>query len=153
MTTPELSAVAITDEALDVGAALARVGRPEVGGIGIFVGTVRVSPAGDDRDRAVVRLEYEAHPTLALERLEDVVRDARTKWELQEVVAWHRIGACAVGEPTVVIACGAAHRAAALEATRWIIDELKATVPIWKKEVYADGSTWIGTEGDGSRTR
>ena len=153
MTASELPAVAITEDALDVAGAVARVGHPEVGGIGIFVGTVRVSPAGTGADRSVVRLEYEAHPTLASEKLNDIVRDAKTKWELHDVIAWHRTGACAVGEPTVVIACSAAHRAEALEATRWLIDELKSTVPIWKKEIYADGSSWVGTEGDGSRAR
>ena len=152
MTNP-LPDVAVTDGPLRIADAIERVSSPEAGGIGVFVGTVRVSAAATDRDQAVVRLEYEAHPTLALEKLEEVVSDATTKWELTHVVAWHRGGACDVGEPTVVIACSATHRAPALEATRWIIDALKATVPIWKKEIYADGSSWVGGEGDGSGAR
>jgi molybdopterin synthase catalytic subunit len=91
-------------------------------------------------------LEYEAHPTLASARMEEIAQEATTKWGLARVVAVHRTGRCALGEPTVVVACGAAHRAEALEACHWIIDEIKASVPIWKKEIYADGSSWVGSE-------
>ena len=59
----------------------------------------------------------------------------------------HRVGRCSLGEPTVVIACSAPHRADALEACRWLIDELKESVPIWKKEIYEDGDAWVGDEG------
>ena len=94
-----------------------------------------------------MRLDYEAHPTLAHERLQSIAREAAERWGLDRVVAVHRTGACEIGEPTVVVACGAAHRAEALDACRWMIDTIKTTVPIWKREVYADGSAWIGAEG------
>ena len=144
---PEIS-VGISEQPLDVTAVIASAAGPECGGIGVFVGTVRTIAAVAERpDTPVVRLDYEAHPTLAQERLSEIAREAAGKWALARVGAWHRSGACDVGEPTVVVACGAEHRGEALDACRWIIDTIKTTVPIWKREVYADGSSWIGAEG------
>ncbi|CAN5681990.1 molybdenum cofactor biosynthesis protein MoaE [soil metagenome] len=138
----------ITDEPLDVAGAIAGASAPGCGGIGVFVGTVRTSAAAPGRDDTpVVRLQYEAHPSLAADKLGQVARAASERWDIHRIVAWHRSGACAIGEPTVVIACGAAHRSDALEACHWIIDTVKTTVPIWKREVYADGSSWLGAEG------
>jgi len=138
---------AISAEPLDVAGSLATVSGPEIGGVAAFVGAVRESPAVDGQaGRSVVRLEYDAHPTLAAERLRAVVEDAASRWDVLRVVAVHRTGACELGEPTVVVACGAAHRRDALEACRWIIDEVKSTVPIWKREVYADGAAWVGAD-------
>lgn len=135
---------------LDVAGAIESVSSPAAGGIGVFVGTVRSSAAVPGRATAdVVRLEYEAHPRLAPERLREIALEAARKWELSAVVARHRTGSCDLGEPTVVVACAAEHRAAALDACRWLIDELKATVPIFKREVYADGASWVGAEGAG----
>jgi molybdopterin synthase catalytic subunit len=137
----------LTDEPLDVAGALSTAADVECGGIAAFVGTVRASAAVvSNRDRSVIRLEYEAHPTLASERMQSLSNEASEKWDLHHVVARHRTGACELGEPTVVVVCSSPHRADALEACRWIIDELKATVPIWKREVYADGSDWVGAE-------
>jgi molybdopterin synthase catalytic subunit len=137
---------AITNEPLDVASAIGDAAAPEHGGTAIFVGTVRESPSADTGSSApVISLEYDAHPRLASERLEQIAREAAEKWALGRVVAIHRVGSCEVGEPTVVVACGAPHRAEALEACRWIIDTIKDTVPIWKREVYADGSSWVGT--------
>ena len=138
----------VTGEPLDLSALVAAASAPECGGIGVFVGTVRSSAAAPEHaDSPVVRLEYDAHPVLAPERMRAVAEEAATKWPLERVSAWHRTGPCDLGEPTVVVACGSAHRADALEACRWMIDEIKTTVPIWKREVYADGSSWIGAEG------
>lgn len=140
----------VTDERLDVSAAIAAASAPDCGAIGVFVGTVRTSAAAPGRaDSPVVRLDYEAHPTLAAARVREIAEDAADKWPLERVSAWHRSGPCDIGEPTVVVACGAAHRGDALEACRWIIDTIKTTVPIWKREIYADGSSWIGAEGAG----
>ena len=137
---------AISAEPLDVGAAIGAAGTPSSGAVGVFVGTVRSTPSTEGDDvRSVIRLEYEAHPDLAEQTLRDLARAATTKWELDRVVAIHRIGTCEIGEPTVVIACSATHRAEALDACRWLIDEIKTTVPIWKREVYADGSSWVGS--------
>lgn len=149
MTRPDaVFATGLQAEPLDVGAALHAASTPEAGGIGVFVGTVRSTPAVSGKeDEQVVRLEYEAHPSLAGARLDEIAREAAAKWDLLRVVARHRTGACELGEATVVVACSAPHRADALEACRWVIDELKASVPIFKREVYANGSSWVGAEG------
>ncbi|MEA2517002.1 MAG: hypothetical protein QOG16_840 [Actinomycetota bacterium] len=135
--------VSISERPLDVAATIGAATTAETGGTGVFVGTVRATPS-TEADKQVVRLDYEAHPTLAVEAMRALALDAAGKWDLQRVVAIHRTGSCELGEPTVVIACSAAHRAEALEACRWLIDEIKATVPIWKKEIYTDGSSWVG---------
>ena len=137
----------LVDEALDVAGAVAAVQDPDCGGIALFVGTVRSTAAvARNEAKAVIALEYEAHPSLASQRLQQLVQDASRKWELRQLFAKHRTGRCDLGQPTVVVACASPHRADALEACRWIIDEIKATVPIWKREVYADGSDWVGAE-------
>jgi molybdopterin synthase catalytic subunit len=139
----------IVPDPLDLPAAIAAVGTDEAGGIGVFVGTVRTTAAGASHsNERVVRLDYDVHRELAERRLEEIARDAASKWGLLKVVALHRSGACELGEPTVVVACSAPHRAEALDACRWIIDELKATVPIFKREVYESGSSWVGAEAD-----
>jgi molybdopterin synthase catalytic subunit len=138
----------LRSDPLDVGAAAQAASSPAAGGIGIFVGAVRSSAAVPGKeDEQVVRLEYEAHETLAERRLDEIARAAAAKWDLLGVVALHRTGACELGEPTVVVACSAPHRGDALDACRWLIDELKATVPIFKREVYASGASWVGAEG------
>lgn len=99
-------------------------------------------------------LEYEAHETLAAERLRAICLEAGELWDVRRAVAIHRTGRCALGEVTVVIACGAPHRKDALEACRWIIDKVKSTVPIFKREIYPDGAAWVVAEGrEDSRER
>lgn len=135
---------AISAEPLDVAAIIGRTDTTETGGIGVFVGTVRATPsAGGRDDSTVTHLDYEAHPTLAEQRLRELAAEAAAKWGLQRVAAVHRTGRCEVGEPTVVLACSAPHRGEALDACRWLIDEIKREVPIWKKEHYSHGSAWI----------
>jgi molybdopterin synthase catalytic subunit len=132
---------------LDVAAAMTAASTPDAGGIAVFVGTVRASAAVEEHaGDPVVRLDYDVHVDLAERRLAEIAGEASDKWELLRVVAIHRSGTCDLGEPTVVVACSAPHRAEALDACRWVIDEIKATVPIFKREVYADGSSWVGTE-------
>lgn len=136
----------ITEEPLDVAGVISAVSDPSSGGIGVFIGTVREQAAvAGNEVKAVLRLEYEAYAPLADQRLREIAEEAGRRWALEKVVALHRTGTCELGEPTVVVASSAAHRAEALEACRWVIDELKATVPIWKKEIYADGSAWVGS--------
>jgi molybdopterin synthase catalytic subunit len=138
----------ISADPLDVTAITTAAHAPGCGGIGVFIGTVRTSAAAAEHaDVPVVRLDYDAHPTLAPERMRAIAEEASRKWPLKRVAAWHRTGSCDVGEPTVVVACGAEHRGDALDACRWIIDTIKKTVPFWKREVYADGSSWLGAEG------
>lgn len=141
--------VAVRDVELDLSAAIAAASDPGIGGIAVFVGTVRDSAAvAANAGKEVTSLDYEAHPALAEQRLESIVRAALDKWDVKRIVAHHRSGRCEVGEPTVVIACGAPHRSDALEACRYIIDTVKSEVPIWKREGYADGSSWVGAEGE-----
>ena len=140
--------VSLSVEPLDIGGALAAVASPDCGAIASFIGTVRREAAVEDNaDRPVVALEYDAHPEIARRKLEEIAVEASGKWDVAHLVAIHRVGHCDLGEPTVVIACSAPHRADALEACRWVIDELKASVPIWKKEIYEDGGAWVGDEG------
>ena len=137
----------LSEEPLDVAEAIGTVSGPECGGVALFLGSVRTSPSTRPTGEGeVVRLEYDAHPTLAGERMQAIAHEAAAKWEVRRVVAVHRTGGCDVGEPTVVVACGAPHRHDALEACRWIIDSIKASVPIWKREVFADGASWVGAD-------
>ena len=112
---------------------------PECGGIDVFIGTVRNATKG----KKVVRLEFEAYQKMAIDEMQKIASDAFEKWPVQKVVIHHRTGVLQVGEVPVVIAVAAAHRAAAFDACRYIIDTLKQTVPIWKKEIFEDGEVWV----------
>lgn len=130
----------ITEAALDVGAVVREVERDEAGAIASFVGTVRSSSRG----REVTYLEYEAFEEMAEPMLKRLAADLTEKHALSAVAIHHRIGRVEIGEPSVVIAVSAPHRAAALAACGEAIDTLKETIPLWKKEVYAGGEEWIG---------
>ena len=137
--------VALSHEPLDVVGALNAVASPDCGAVATFVGTVRREAAVEaNLDKNVTALEYDAHPEIAWRQLHEIAEQASDKWDVRRLVAVHRVGLCRLGEPTVVIACSAPHRADALEACRWVIDELKASVPIWKKEIYTSGDAWVG---------
>ena len=111
------------------------------GGIVTFEGVVRASTAG----RAVVRLDYEAYAVLALAEGERVLAEARDRFGVESVHAVHRTGTLAPGETAVWVGVAAAHRDAAFAACRFVIDEVKARVPVWKREHYADGpAEWVG---------
>lgn len=112
---------------------------PESGGIDVFIGTVRNATKG----KKVIRLEFEAYEPMAIAEMEKIARQAYEKWPVQKVLIHHRTGVLDVGEVPVVIAVSAAHRAAAFDACRYIIDTLKQTVPIWKKEIFEDGEIWV----------
>jgi molybdopterin synthase catalytic subunit len=131
--------VELTDQPIDVRAVEAAVARPGAGALCTFQGVVR-----DDEDGEPVRfLDYEAYPEMALPALEDVVAETRRRWPESRAAIVHRTGRLAVGEASVVIAISAPHRAEAFAACRWAIDTLKATVPIWKKEVGSSGGAWV----------
>jgi molybdopterin synthase catalytic subunit len=112
----------------------------ESGGIDVFIGTVRNATKG----KAVMRLEFEAYEPMAIAEIEKITQQVSEKWPVQKVLVHHRTGVLQVGEVPVIIAVSAAHRAAAFEACRYIIDTLKQTVPIWKKEFFEDGEVWVG---------
>jgi molybdopterin synthase catalytic subunit len=112
---------------------------PESGGIDVFIGTVRNATKG----KAVIRLKFEAYEPMAVAEMEKITKQVFEKWPVQRVLIHHRTGVLEVGEVPVLIAVSAAHRAAAFDACRYIIDTLKQTVPIWKKEIFEDGEVWV----------
>ena len=112
---------------------------PDSGGIDVFIGTVRNATKG----KSVIRLEFEAYEPMAIAEMEKITKQVFDKWPVQKVLIHHRVGVLDVGEVPVIIAVSAAHRAAAFDACRFIIDTLKQTVPIWKKEIFEDGEVWV----------
>jgi molybdopterin synthase catalytic subunit/molybdopterin converting factor small subunit len=130
----------LSGEPLDLQAAVAEAASDEAGAVATFVGTVRRSSRGRD----VLYLEYEAFEEMAEPMLARLADELKAKHDLCEVAIHHRLGRVEIGEPSVVIAVSAPHRAAALEACREAIDTLKGTIPLWKKEIYAGGEEWIG---------
>lgn len=124
--------------------ALAAVAAPGAGGTALFVGTVRDHSDG----MAVERLEYTAYEEMAELLLRRIAEEAAERWPLAGVAILHAVGDLMVGDVTVVAACSAPHRAEALEACRHVIDEVKARVPIWKKEFGPDGGRWVGLHSE-----
>ncbi|NUR08265.1 MAG: molybdenum cofactor biosynthesis protein MoaE [Nocardioidaceae bacterium] len=138
---PVVRLVDIRETPLDVAEVLAAVEDHGAGGVDVFVGTVR----DHDRDKGVTGLEYSQHPS-ALDRLHDVVESVAKEYDVLAVAAVHRVGNLRLGDLAVVVATAAAHRGEAFEATRALIDQLKQTVPIWKHQLFDDGSDeWVGT--------
>jgi molybdopterin synthase catalytic subunit len=136
--------VRLTREPIDL-AALQTV-EPADGALCLFAGVVRNENGG----RAVLRLEYEAYEEMALPLMAELEAEARRRWRVTDVRVIHRLGRLQIGEQSVAVAVASPHRAEAFEACRYLIDTLKATVPIWKREFYADGAVWL--EGAGTCT-
>jgi molybdopterin synthase catalytic subunit len=132
----------LIEEPLSIGEAVEQVRTADAGAVASFVGTTRARSRGRD----VVYLEYEAYEGMAERVMADLAQDLKRRHDLCDVAIHHRVGRVDIGETSVVIAVSAPHRADALAACREAIDELKVTVPLWKKEVYADGSEWVGSE-------
>jgi MoaE-MoaD fusion protein len=130
----------ISAEPLDVAAVVAEAEDDEAGAVASFVGTVR----RHSRGRTVLHLEYEAFEEMAEPMLRALAAELTAKHGLAKVAIHHRVGRVEIGEPSVVIAVSAAHRAAALDACREAIDTLKETIPLWKKEFYEGGEEWLG---------
>ena len=129
----------VTAEPIDPAVCLAAVGAAHVGGLGLFIGTVR----DGDHGRRVISLSYEAHPT-AEEQLVEVCTRAAQR-DVSSVAALHRVGDLSIGDAAVIVAVAAVHRAEALDTTRWLIDTIKAEVPLWKHQFFADGTDeWVG---------
>lgn len=134
--------VRLQREAIDPQALLAQMQDGADGARVIFDGVVR----NQTRGRATRFLDYEAYEVMALEQMRALVRDAKGRFEVREIALVHRLGRLEIGESSVWIAVASAHRAAAFAACRWIIDTLKTTVPIWKKEHFEDGAVWADGE-------
>lgn len=129
----------LTSQPLDVTTLAASVHAPEAGAVATFVGLVRNHHAG----RQVVSLGYSAYGQMAEKVCADVCREAEARWNVKIALA-HRIGELAIGDAAVAIAVASSHRDASFEACRWVIDETKRRVPIWKHERYADGTAaWV----------
>ena len=129
----------IVQDPISVDEVIARLANPAIGAVVTFVGTVR----GDTDGRRTLYLEYEAYPEMAEQVLAQVGDEVRARWtEVQQVAIVHRVGRLDIGEVAVVIALSAAHRRQTFDALRYAIDRIKEIVPIWKKEVWADGAEW-----------
>ena len=123
---------------IDANALVAALKRGEDGAVVVFDGIVR----NHTRGRRTLHLDYEAYEELATKQMKDLAEQAVQRFPIRDVVMVHRLGRLQVGETSVLIAVASPHRAAAFEASRWLIDTLKSTVPIWKKETFADGAVW-----------
>jgi molybdopterin synthase catalytic subunit len=132
----------LTTEPLDVGAIARRVVPPTCGATVTLDGYVRQFTKG----RETLFLEYEGYESMALKEMEKLIDQAHEQFEISNIGIVHRLGKLEIGETSIVISVAAPHRRAAFAACEWLIKELKRTVPIWKKEVYADGETWIEGE-------
>ncbi|HSJ35890.1 MAG TPA: molybdenum cofactor biosynthesis protein MoaE [Acidimicrobiia bacterium] len=132
--------IAIRDRPLDPAAALAEVERPGAGAVALFVGTVRDH---SEARSGVTHLEYEAFEERVEEAIGVIVGEALARWPILAGVVEHRIGIVDLGGPAVVVAVSTAHRQDAFEAARYLIDELKARAPLWKKEHWPGGGEWI----------
>ncbi len=131
--------VQLTHERLKREELVQAVSQPSVGGIVVFEGVVR----NHARGKHVRYLEYEAYEEMAEQQIRTIISQAKARWSVQGVAVAHRFGRLEIGEASVIIVVASAHRGEAFEACRYIIDTLKTTVPIWKKEVAVDGEEWV----------
>ncbi len=134
--------VAIVRERIDTAAVMDAMKAGADGAVCVFDGIVR----DNTRARRTLHLDYEAYEVMALEQMRGLAAEAETKFKVREVAILHRLGRLVVGETSVLIVVASAHRGAAFEACRWVIDTLKKTVPIWKKEQFEDGAVWADGE-------
>ncbi|HYT53861.1 MAG TPA: molybdenum cofactor biosynthesis protein MoaE [Verrucomicrobiae bacterium] len=132
----------VTNQPIDLNELVLFVTDPEAGAIATFVGTTRNNNEG----RKVIGLDYEAYPEMAEKELARIGEDAKKQWPICRMAIVHRMGPVKIGEASVIIAVSSAHRDAAFAACRYAIEEIKKTVPIWKKEVFEGGEVWIGTQ-------
>jgi len=133
---------AIVRETIDTRKLLDLIKQPEDGAAVVFEGVVR----NHTRGRRTLYLDYEAYEEMALKQMEVLAEQALSQFAVRDVAVVHRLGRLQVGEISVAIAVASAHRSAAFEACRWLIDTLKRTVPIWKKEYFEDGAVWADGE-------
>jgi Molybdopterin converting factor, large subunit len=131
--------IQLTDQPLDRAALVQAVSHPGVGGIVVFEGVVRDHARG----KHVRYLEYEIYEEMARAQIQTIIEEARQRYGVERVAVAHRSGHLEVGETSVIIVVATPHRGEAFDACRYIIDTLKASVPIWKKEVATDGEEWV----------
>jgi molybdopterin synthase catalytic subunit len=131
--------IQLTREPLNRDTLIRAVSHPGVGGIVVFEGVVRDNARG----KQIRYLEYEVYPEMAEQQIRTIIAEAERRWGVERVAVAHRFGRLELGEASVIIVVAAPHRAEAFDACRYIIDTLKTTVPIWKKEVASNGEEWI----------
>ena len=129
-------------ERIDSQAVIEGIKRAEDGAVAVFEGIVR----NHSRNRRTLYLDYEAYEPMALKKLEELAKQALDRFAVRDVAIVHRLGRLEIGETSVLIVVASAHRAAAFDACRWLIDTLKKTVPIWKKEHFEGGAVWADGE-------
>src|ERR1700757_939000 len=134
--------VSIVRDRIDAHATVTSLEQPEDGALVIFDGMVR----NNSRGRRTLYLVYEAYEEMALEQMRTLRAKALADFPIRDVAMVHRLGKIEIGESSVLIAVASAHRAAAFDACRWLIDTLKTTIPIWKKEYFEDGAVWADGE-------
>lgn len=133
----------VTEASISAEPLIAEATDETVGAVVTFVGVARRFSRG----KRVSYLEYEAYKEMAERKLAEIGAALRRKWPVERVAIRHRVGRLEIGETAIVIAVGAPHRGEAFEACRYAIDQIKKTVPVWKKEVWEDGEVWVGMEG------
>lgn len=131
--------IILQSEPLDISTSLDDFGLDADGAIVSFIGRAR----DHSRGQKVLFLEYEIYESMAKKELDKIVEDALNKWPISSCLLIHRFGRVTIGEASILISVSSPHRDEAFKSVRYIIDTIKKTVPIWKKEFYSDGSTWI----------
>jgi molybdopterin synthase catalytic subunit len=131
--------IILQKDPIDVAVHMNEVGTDEDGAVVSFIGRARCR----SNNREVKYLEYEAYEGMAEKELRKIAQDAMERWHATTITIVHRFGRVEIGESSILISVSSAHRDEAFQSTRYIIDTIKKTVPIWKKEFYSDGSMWI----------
>lgn len=134
--------IEITEAPINTDKIIAAAQTNGAGAVNAFIGTIRDTAF----EKKVVRLEYEAYEPMAVSEAQKIIDEAKTRWDILGYAMSHRVGVLMPGEVAVVVAVSTKHRKASFEACQFIIDTLKQRVPIFKKEVYEDGSTWISAK-------
>jgi molybdopterin synthase catalytic subunit len=132
----------LTRKTIEIQELIDFVGSPEAGAIATFIGTTRNNNEG----RRVIALDYDAYDDMAEAELARLGAEAKKRWPIEKIAIVHRVGPVQIGAASVAIAVSAGHRQPAFEACRFAIEEIKKTVPIWKKEVFEGGEIWIGSQ-------
>ena len=131
--------IQLSQNKIDINKVIQEVASDQAGAIDVFIGTVR----NQTKNKKVMRLEFEAYESMAIKELQRIQDRAFEKWPILKIAIVHAIGVLEIGAVPVVIAVSTPHRKDAFEACQFVIDELKKTVPIWKKEFFEDGEIWV----------
>jgi molybdopterin synthase catalytic subunit len=131
--------IEITDQPIDRNKIIKAAESGEAGAVNVFIGTIRSKSS----DKKIVRLEYECYEPMAKLEIQKIINLATTRWPILKVAISHRTGILKIGEEAVVVAVSTPHRKESFEACQFIIDSLKQTVPIWKKEIFEGGEEWV----------